>query len=112
MVALADLNSVDEVSPKNEEVAFTVRTPVEETNLRFNDDVAPPPNFPKRSWVSTPLANVEPGHPVHVPVICILVVVIFVEETFARDDEPTVKTPVELEKVKPMEDVAPPPSMP
>ena len=37
---------------------------------------------------------------------------IFVEDTFARDELPTVKTPVDDEKVNEMEDVAPPPNIP
>jgi hypothetical protein len=36
----------------------------------------------------------------------------FVEETFVRDDDPTERTPVELEKVKRALDVAAPPSCP
>ena len=35
-----------------------------------------------------------------------------VEDTFAREDEPTVNTPVDDEKVNVADDVAPPPSMP
>jgi hypothetical protein len=38
--------------------------------------------------------------------------VIFVDETFAREDEPTVKSPVEEEKVRRREEVAVPPNCP
>ena len=35
-------------------VVLRVRTPVEETKVRSNDELAPPPRVPNKSWVSTP----------------------------------------------------------